>query len=153
MSRAGSAPFSIQGEEVESTVFRHKSRTASRASSTRSLWPALRELPLVLRRRFERVSGMHLRGTRATGRSFGGGDVAAVSHLRERTCLYRARTILAGMKTTAWVVGALFAGLLSFSAQSAAKVNVELKDAQGKKVGSALMYESNGMVIQLDLHG
>ncbi|HZP17183.1 MAG TPA: superoxide dismutase family protein [Terriglobales bacterium] len=57
------------------------------------------------------------------------------------------------MKTTAWVVGALFAGLLSFSAQSAAKVNVELKDAQGKKVGSALMYESNGMVIQLDLHG
>ena len=35
---------------------------------------------------------------------------------------------------------------------AAAKVKVELKDAQGKSVGSALMYESDGMVIQLDLH-
>jgi Cu-Zn family superoxide dismutase len=35
---------------------------------------------------------------------------------------------------------------------SAAKVMVELKDAQGKSVGSAPMYESDGMVIQLNLH-
>jgi len=42
--------------------------------------------------------------------------------------------------------------LLVFSAISAAKSNVELKDANGKSVGSALVYESNGMVIQLNLH-
>jgi superoxide dismutase, Cu-Zn family len=42
--------------------------------------------------------------------------------------------------------------LLVFSAISAAKSNVELKDASGKSVGSALVYESNGMVIQLNLH-
>ena len=38
------------------------------------------------------------------------------------------------------------------SLSSAAKVHVELKDAQGKSVGSALMFQSDGMVIQLDLH-
>ena len=41
---------------------------------------------------------------------------------------------------------------LALSFASAAKVGVELKDAQGKSVGSALMYESDGMVIQLNLH-
>jgi superoxide dismutase, Cu-Zn family len=42
--------------------------------------------------------------------------------------------------------------VLFLSLSSAAKVHVELKDAQGKSVGSALMFESDGMVIQLDLH-
>ena len=42
--------------------------------------------------------------------------------------------------------------VLFLSLSSAAKVHVELKNAQGKSVGSALMFESDGMVIQLDLH-
>jgi Cu-Zn family superoxide dismutase len=42
--------------------------------------------------------------------------------------------------------------VLSLSLASAAQVAVELKDAQGKSVGSALMYERDGMVIQLNLH-
>ena len=42
--------------------------------------------------------------------------------------------------------------ILFLSLSCAAKVHVELKDAQGKSVGSALMFESDGMVIQLDLH-
>ena len=42
--------------------------------------------------------------------------------------------------------------LFALSLTSSAKVTVELKDANGKNVGSALMYESDGMVIQLDLH-
>ena len=43
--------------------------------------------------------------------------------------------------------------VLAFCIASAAKVNVEMKDAQGKSVGSALMYESDGgMVIQVNLH-
>ena len=42
--------------------------------------------------------------------------------------------------------------VLLLSLSSAAKVHVELKDTQGKSVGSALMFESDGMVIQLDLH-
>ena len=46
----------------------------------------------------------------------------------------------------------VFVALGAFSGLSAAKVNVELKDANGKSVGSALMYESDGMVIQLNLH-
>jgi Cu-Zn family superoxide dismutase len=41
----------------------------------------------------------------------------------------------------------------AFLQLSAAKTMVELKDAQGKSVGSALMYEGkNGMEIQLNLH-
>ena len=47
----------------------------------------------------------------------------------------------------------LFLTVVALSLASAAKVAVELKDAQGKSVGSAVMYESDGMVIQLDLHG
>jgi superoxide dismutase, Cu-Zn family len=42
--------------------------------------------------------------------------------------------------------------VLALSPISAAKINVELKDANGKSVGSALMYESDGIVIQLNLH-
>jgi Cu-Zn family superoxide dismutase len=42
--------------------------------------------------------------------------------------------------------------LLTLSIASAAKVKVELKNAQGTSVGSALMYQSDGgMVIQLNL--
>jgi superoxide dismutase, Cu-Zn family len=45
--------------------------------------------------------------------------------------------------------------LLSFASSlpSAAKTVVELRDAQGKSVGSALMWQGeNGMEIQFDLH-
>ncbi len=56
------------------------------------------------------------------------------------------------MKTHTSVVATLFLTVLALSLASAAKVGVELKDAQGKSVGSALMYESDGMVIQLNLH-
>lgn len=56
------------------------------------------------------------------------------------------------MRTRTSVVAALFFTAITLAASSAAKVGVELKDAQGKSVGSALMYESDGMVIQLNLH-
>jgi superoxide dismutase, Cu-Zn family len=44
--------------------------------------------------------------------------------------------------------------LLALSTISAAKVkvNVELKDVNGKSVGSAVLYEQRGLVIQLNLH-
>ena len=55
------------------------------------------------------------------------------------------------MKTqTMAAVSLLVVAALSLT--SAAKVGVELKDSHGKSVGSALMYESDGMVIQLNLH-
>ena len=50
------------------------------------------------------------------------------------------------MRTRTSVVAALFLTAITLAASSAAKVGVELKDAQGKSVGSALMYESDGMV-------
>ena len=56
------------------------------------------------------------------------------------------------MRTHISFVAALFLTVLSLALCCAAKVGVELKDAQGKSVGSALMYESDGMVIQLNLH-
>jgi len=56
------------------------------------------------------------------------------------------------MKIHASVVATLLLTVVALSLTSAAKVMVELKDAQGKSVGSAFMYESDGMVIQLDLH-
>jgi Cu-Zn family superoxide dismutase len=56
------------------------------------------------------------------------------------------------MKTDTSFVAMLVLSVLTLSLASAAKVAVELKDAQGKSVGSAFMYESDGMVIQLDLH-
>ena len=56
------------------------------------------------------------------------------------------------MKNHASVVAILFLTVLALSLAGVAKTTVELKDAQGKSVGSALMYESKGMVIQLNLH-
>jgi Cu-Zn family superoxide dismutase len=56
------------------------------------------------------------------------------------------------MKIGTSFVGMLVLSVLTLSLASAAKVAVELKHAQGKSVGSAFMYESDGMVIQLDLH-
>src|SRR2546430_2765944 len=56
------------------------------------------------------------------------------------------------MKIHASFVALLFLSVVALSLASAAKVTVELKDAQGKSVGSALMYENGGMVIQLNLH-
>ena len=56
------------------------------------------------------------------------------------------------MRTKTSFVAALFLTVLMLALSSAAKVGVELKDAQGKSVGSALMYQSDGMVIQLSLH-
>ncbi len=56
------------------------------------------------------------------------------------------------MKIHTSFVAMLVLIVLALSLASAAKVAVELKDAQGKSVGSALMYESDGMVIQLNLH-
>jgi Cu-Zn family superoxide dismutase len=57
------------------------------------------------------------------------------------------------MKTCRLLLAALFLTVCALSLGSAAKVSVELKDAQGKSVGSALMYEGkNGMVIQLNLY-
>ena len=63
----------------------------------------------------------------------------------------RVRTIMAAMKITSFLA-MLCLTVFALSLASAAKVTVELKDAQGKSVGSALMYESDGMVIQLNLH-
>ena len=57
------------------------------------------------------------------------------------------------MKTRMSFLAALFLTVCALSLGSAAKVSVELKDAQGKSVGSALMYQGKeGMVIQLNLH-
>jgi len=59
---------------------------------------------------------------------------------------------MAVMKIHSSFVAILFLTVVALSLTSAAKVMVELKDAQGKSVGSALMYESDGMVIQLNVH-
>src|ERR1700692_4837145 len=64
----------------------------------------------------------------------------------------RVRTIMAAMKIHTSFIAMLFLTVFALSLASAAKVGVELKDAQGKSVGSALMYESDGMVIELNLH-
>jgi len=60
--------------------------------------------------------------------------------------------IISVMKTRTSLVIVLLLTVLTLASSSAAKVGVELKDAQGKSVGSALMYESDGMVIELNLH-
>jgi Cu-Zn family superoxide dismutase len=57
------------------------------------------------------------------------------------------------MKIHTSFIAVLFLIVVALSLASAAKVTVELKDAQGKSVGTAVMYESDGMVIQLTLHG
>ncbi len=59
---------------------------------------------------------------------------------------------MTAMKSCASLIAMLCLVLFAVSLASAAKTTVELKDAQGKSVGSALMYQSDGMVIQLDLH-
>jgi Cu-Zn family superoxide dismutase len=60
----------------------------------------------------------------------------------------------AAMKNGTLFAVAITLVLVFFSQLGAAKTMVELKDAQGKSVGSALMYEGkNGMVIQLNVHG
>ena len=56
------------------------------------------------------------------------------------------------MKSHTPFLAVLSLTVFTLSLASAAKVTVELKDTQGKRVGSALMYESDGMVIQLNLH-
>jgi superoxide dismutase, Cu-Zn family len=58
------------------------------------------------------------------------------------------------MKIHISFLAALLLTSCALSLASAAKVSVELKDAQGKSVGSALMYQeaTNRMVIQLNLH-
>jgi Cu-Zn family superoxide dismutase len=56
------------------------------------------------------------------------------------------------MKIHSTFLAILSLTFLALSLESAAKVGVELKDTQGKSVGSALMYESEGMVIELNLH-
>jgi superoxide dismutase, Cu-Zn family len=56
------------------------------------------------------------------------------------------------MKTHVSLLAMLCLTVAALSSASAAKVTVELKDAQGKSVGSALMYDSYGMVIELNLH-
>jgi Cu-Zn family superoxide dismutase len=58
---------------------------------------------------------------------------------------------MVGMKTHTPFIPILLT-VVALSLASAAKVTVELKDAQGKSVGSALMYQSDGMVIELNLH-
>jgi Cu-Zn family superoxide dismutase len=59
---------------------------------------------------------------------------------------------MAAMKTHTFSLATLFLTVVALASVSAAKVEVELKDAQGKSVGTAVMYESDGMVIQLNLH-
>ena len=60
--------------------------------------------------------------------------------------------MIIAMKTHKTFIAILFLAVFALSLASAAKVTVELKDAQGKSVGSAVMYESGGMVIELNLH-
>src|SRR5438094_1945373 len=58
---------------------------------------------------------------------------------------------MVAMKTHSSFLATLFLVSFALALTSAAKVTVELKDAQGKSVGSAFMYQSDGMVIQLKL--
>jgi superoxide dismutase, Cu-Zn family len=64
----------------------------------------------------------------------------------------RVRTIMAAMKIHTSFIAMLFLTVFALTLASAAKVTAELKDAQGKSVGSAVMNESDGMVIELNLH-
>ena len=60
---------------------------------------------------------------------------------------------MAVMKNCGSSIAMLFVIVLGLSLASAAKVRVELKDAQGKSVGSAVLEsKSDGTVIQLNLH-
>src|SRR3989454_7233173 len=60
---------------------------------------------------------------------------------------------MVAMKTHSSFLATLFLVFFALALTSAAKVTVELKDAQGKSVGSAVMYQGKeGMVIGLNLH-
>src|SRR3989449_4829374 len=60
---------------------------------------------------------------------------------------------MSAMKTHSSFLATLFLVFFALALTSAAKVTVELKDAQGKSVGSAVMYQGKeGMVIGLNLH-
>jgi Cu-Zn family superoxide dismutase len=57
------------------------------------------------------------------------------------------------MKTFAGIALGLLLALLAFPSQSAAKTKVELKDAQGKSVGTVLLWDQgSGVALTLDLH-
>src|SRR5438445_12063363 len=59
---------------------------------------------------------------------------------------------MSAMKTHSSFLATLFLVFFALALTSAAKVTVELKDAQGKSVGSAVMYQGKeGMVIGLNL--
>jgi superoxide dismutase, Cu-Zn family len=74
-------------------------------------------------------------------------------YMRARPTL-RPRTIILPMKHTTLFVVALPLVVAALTVASAAKTVVELKDAQGKSVGTAVLWEKGpGVGIQLDLHG
>jgi superoxide dismutase, Cu-Zn family len=57
------------------------------------------------------------------------------------------------MKRLAYAILATSIGLLALPSQSAAKTKVELKDAQGKSVGSVMLWDQgSGLGLQLNLH-
>jgi superoxide dismutase, Cu-Zn family len=57
------------------------------------------------------------------------------------------------MKNFAGIALGLLLALLTFPSQSAAKTKVELKDAQGKSVGTVLLWDQgSGVALTLDLH-
>jgi Cu-Zn family superoxide dismutase len=62
------------------------------------------------------------------------------------------RTIMMLMKTPLSFLSALSLTVFALSLAGQAKVKVELKDAQGKSVGTAILNEHEGMVIQVNLH-
>ncbi len=59
---------------------------------------------------------------------------------------------MACMKTPLSFVSAFCVIVFALSVAGQAKVKVELKDGQGKAVGSAILNEHDGIVIQLNLH-
>src|SRR5207253_10331210 len=59
---------------------------------------------------------------------------------------------MVAMKTQSSFLATLFLVSFALALTSAAKVSVELKEAQGKSVGSAFMYQSDGMGMQLNPH-
>lgn len=66
----------------------------------------------------------------------------------------RPETIILRMKHTTLFVVALPLLVAALSVAGAAKTKVELKDAQGKTVGTAVLWEQGpGVGIQLNLHG
>ena len=57
------------------------------------------------------------------------------------------------MKSPLYVACGVLVALLAMSALSAAKTKVELKDAQGKDVGSVVIWDQgSGVALQLNLH-